>query len=741
MRIIVFLAAVMLAVSCGPETEVETILRRHVIHFTEPPQRIPSQCSVDAPLLGNGYTGVALSGTPDSFVFRFARNDFWRLKSSYNDSYPLVLGKAVLSVPELEGASYDVEQHLYDATTYARFGKGRKALACEVYVAAEDDVLVADLVNEGQEAIRGSIVLVLPGEEEIDPDTYIPDIREAGTTADGIQYISRAYEDSVEIPTKAAVAMRADGCTDENFTLEPGEKLTFTCAFSSNFKSDDCLAAVIEKAASCKGRLLSEIRDRHESWWSGYWSKSYVSIPDQTIEQHYYRSLYGMASCSRDKDFPPSIFGTWITKEQPWWLGDYHLNYNHMAPYYALYSANRIEQADPYYAPLLAIMDRGKHYSEQIAGIPEGIILPVGIGPLGIETTRQSAFVEQNHGHWISSGNMEAGGLFWGQKSNSAYAVANISMQFYRTWDEDFTRKVYPFVKGVAAFWEKYLIREGDRYIILNDAIHEGTIGTMNPIASLGLVRMVFTTACDMSELIGADQDKRAVWQDMRDRLADYPLQERNGKTVFRYTEKGVAWWGDNTLGIQHIYPAGQIGLASDHELVEVGLNTLMDMSRWRDFNGTNSFFPAAVRLGYQADSILMHLREYSLNVYPNGFQYNNPHGIENLSTVPNTINEMMCMGHQDIVRIFPVWPRSMDASFHDIRVEGAFLVSASMKDGQIGEVTLVSEKGRDLTLLNPWKGREVKIKGPGAEKSNVQGEFICMKTEAGGVYRFRPVE
>ena len=740
MRIIVFLAAVMLAVSCGHETEVETILRGHVIYFNEPSQRIPSQCSVDAPLLGNGYTGVALSGTPDSFVFRFARNDFWRLKSSYNDSYPLVLGKVVLSVPELEGASYDVEQHLYDATTYARFGKGRKALACEVYVAAEDDVMVADLVNEGQETIRGSIVLALPGEDEIDPDSYIPDIRETGTTPDGIQYISRAYADSVDIPTKAAVAMKVEGCPNGSFTLDPGKKLTFVCAFSSNFKSEDCLQAVKEAAAS-DNHGIAAIRKAHQAWWKEYWSKSYVSIPDQVIELQYYRSLYAMASCSRDKDFPPSIFGTWITREQPWWLGDYHLNYNHMAPYYALYSANRIEQADPYYAPLLAIMERGNYYSEQIAGIPEGIILPVGIGPLGIETTRQSAFVEQNFANWIKDGNMEAGGLFWGQKSNSAYAVANIAMQFYRTWDEDFVRKVYPFVKGVAAFWEKYLIREGDRYIILNDAIHEGTIGTMNPIASLGLVRMVFTTACDMSELIGADQDRRAVWQDMRDRLADYPLQERNGKTVFRYTEKGVAWWGDNTLGIQHIYPAGQIGMASDPKLVEVGLNTLLDMSRWSDFNGTNSFYPAAVRLGYQADSILTHLHEYSLHVYPNGFQYDNPHGIENLSTVPNTINEMMCMGHQDIVRIFPVWPRSMDASFHGIRVEGAFLVSSSMKDGQVGEVTIVSEKGRELKLLNPWKGREVKIKGPGAEKSNVQGEFICMKTEAGGVYRFRPVE
>ena len=33
------------------------------------------------------------------------------------------------------------------------------------------------------------------------------------------------------------------------------------------------------------------------------------------------------------------------------WEGDYHLNYNHMAPFYGLYSSNHIEQADPYHAP------------------------------------------------------------------------------------------------------------------------------------------------------------------------------------------------------------------------------------------------------------------------------------------------------------------------------------------------------------------------------------------------------
>ena len=740
MRILIVLAAVLLAVSCSHESEVETILCRQVVHFNEPPQHIPSQCSVDAPLLGNGYTGVALSGTPDNFVFRFARNDFWRLKSSYNDSYPLVLGKAVLSVPELEGASYDVEQHLYDATTFARFKKGQKALTCEVYVAAEDDVMVAEIINEGTEPISGSLLLALPGKEETDEEDFFGDVREDGTAGGGIRYISRAYNDSVDIPTKAAVAMKADGCTDGEFSLKPGDKMTFVCAFSSNFKSDDCLRTVIDKAASCKGRALSAIRSSHEEWWKNYWSKSYVSIPDPVVELHYYRSLYGMASCSRDKDFPPSIFGTWITKEQPWWLGDYHLNYNHMAPYYALYSANRIEQADPYYAPLLEMIPRGNYYSEQLAGIPDGIILPVGIGPLGIETTRQSEFVEKNCANWIKDGNMEAGGLFWGQKSNSAYAVANISMQFYRTWDEDFTRKVYPFVKGVTAFWEKYLTREGGRYVIYNDAIHEGTIGTMNPIASLGLVRMVFETACDMSELLGVDEDCRLVWKERNDHMSDYPLQERNGKTVFRYTEKGTDWWHDNTLGIQHIYPAGQIGLASEPELLEVALNTLEDMGRWKDFNGTNSFFPAAVRLGYDAETILLHLHQYSVETYGNGFKRDNPHGIENLSTVPNTINEMLCMGHQDIVRIFPVWPRTKDAMFRDIRVEGAFLVSSSLKDGQIGEVVLRSEKGRPLTLRNPWPSHKVEVKPSAGPSQTLEGEYLRIPTAPGTTYCFNPV-
>lgn len=723
--------------------EAEAIISKHTIRFTEPPKRIPARSSVDAPLLGNGFTGVALAGPPEKQTFYVARNDFWRLKSALDESYPLVLGKLELAIPALKGASYLVEQDIYGAISTATFTQEDFSVYYKAYLTATEDLLVVELGLNGQHPLEGTLSLALPSEQEIlnQPplERVFPNKIEQAITPEGIQYLSRAFIEEVDIPTKAAMALQVEGSKDGKFILQPGKPLHFICAFSSNFKSEDCVATAIREATDISFRRLRRTEKAHRQWWKEYWNRSYVSIPDSIVEQQYYVSLYGMGACSRDLDFPPSIFGTWITKERPFWNGDYHLNYNHMAPYYGLYSSNRIEQADPYYMPLLALIKRGNYYSQKVTDIPGGILLPVGAGPLGIETTRRSPFMDTYFQGWIESKNVEDEGFFMGQKSNSAYVVANMSMQFYRTWDEKYTQKVYPFVKGVATFWENYLTYEDGRYVIYNDAIHEGTIGTKNPILSLGMVRLVMQTAIDMSLLLGLDADKREQWAFIQQHLSAYPLQERNGKTVFRYTENGTDWWGDNTLGIQHIYPAGQIGLNSDKELLEVAHNTIDEMQRWIDFNGSNSFFPAAVRVGYNPDSILYHLNRYAKNTYPNGFQSNNPHGIENWSTVPNTINEMLCMGHQDLIRLFPVWPREKDARFHQIRVEGAFLVSSAIKEGEVEETTILSEKGRDLHLLNPWKGKEVTVSGKELKHQTLSGDTIHLQTQPGAIYKFTP--
>jgi len=715
------------------------IVSRHKPIFNAPPTRIPVPHSVDAPLLGNGFTGVAISGKPEKQIYYFARNDFWRLKSSYNQSFPAVLGKAEINIPELNGASYQVEQDLYTATTYSTFSKNEMVVHFKTFVSATEDLMVIEIDLIGNEELEGTTSLKLPGEKELinNPplDLIFPTVTENASTTDGVSFITRAFVEDVDIPTKASCALTLLGNSTNNFKLVEGIPIVIVAAFSSNFKSEDCAKTVISRLEKITTDDLKSIEQKHKEWWKDFWKKSYVVINDDIIERQYYLSNYNMACFSRDKQFPPSIFGTSITQERPHWNGDYHLNYNHFAPYYGLFSSNHIEQAIPCNIPLLAQQKRGEYYSMKIFGIEGGILLPVGAGPLGIETTRKNELMVRHRAHWFTQGNVEDEGLFFGQKSNSSYSIVNMAMHFYTTYDKEYTEKYYPFVKGVATFWENYLTYEDGRYVIYNDAIHEGTVGTMNPILSLGLVRLVMQTAIDMSKELGEDEIRMAKWQHILNNISGYSFQERNGLKVFRYSEKGTEWWNDNTLGIQHIYPGGQVGLDSDPELLNIAHNTIGVMQRWIDFNGSNSFFPAAVRVGYDPDTILANLHRYVENTYPNGFQLGNPHGIENFSTVPNTINEMLCMGHGGVLRIFPVWPKDKDASFNNLRTYGAFLVSSELKNGKVSYVKIVSEKGKVCKLINPWPGSEVKISSNMSESRRMNGILLEIETRPEEVF------
>ena len=720
------------------------IVSGHRIVFNQPPQKIPSSSSVDAPLMGNGYTGIAISGAPEKQVYYVARNDFWRLKSSFNQSFPAVLGKIEINIPELANSTYSIEQDLYNAKTYSQFSNNYTKVNFVSYVSAAEDIMIIEVQNKGQKIIKGEVNLAFPEETELidNPpfDLVFKDDRADGETEEGITWISRGFSDDVEIPTKAAIAVGVLDHLTNDFTIEPGGKIWIICAFSSNFKMNDCESAVVDKIKSITQNELSMIDKDHQRWWMDFWEMSWVDIPDKNIEKQYYLSNYTMASCSRDKDFPPSIFGTWITKERPAWNGDYHLNYNHMAPYYGLFSSNHIEQAAPHDAPILAMMERGMYYSKKVSGIDDGIILPVGIGPLGIETTRRNKLMEEHRANWIKEGNVEYGGLLYGQKSNSSYCVVNMASHFYYTYDLDDAKLVYPFVKSVANFWEEYLTFENGRYVIYNDAIHEGTVGTKNPILSLGLVPMVINAAIDMSTEIGIDAEKHKKWQHILDNMSGYTYQKKKGKKVFRYSEMGTDWWQNNTLGIQHIYPAGQIGLDSDPELLHVAHNTVDVMQRWLDNNGSNSFFPAAVRIGYNPEIILDQLDQYVDHTYPNGFQLGNPHGIENMSTVPNTVNEMFLQSHEGVLKLFPVWPKDKSAEFHQLRAHGAFLVSSKLNNGKISNVNIMSEQGRLCSVLNPWSEKQVRLNRARGKDEILVGKILEIYTSKEEILKLSPV-
>jgi len=105
----------------------------------------------------------------------------------------------------------------------------------------------------------------------------------------------------------------------------------------------------------------------------------------------------------------------------------------------------------------------------------------------------------------------------------------------------------------------------------------------------------------------------------------------------------------------------------------------------------------------------------------PNQLLQHGGGGLENRSGFL-AINEMLLRSHDGVMRLFPCWPREMDATFGTLRAVGAFLVSAELKNGLISSVSISSEHEtrtelpqRDLHRPDPGAGWPVATWGPAA--------------------------
>lgn len=716
--------------------------------FTAPPMPLPRYQQLDAPLLGNGDMAVAMSGGPEAQQFWLGKNDFWELRNVWCRSGPRPFGHLDVLIPQLQGATYHAEQNLLEAITVSSFKKDHTEVTMRSWVSGTENLLVVELSTKG-EPVEGEVQLWIPPAPRATPQS---DHRPKPGTApdwtgmpsapiseseDGIFWGVRSFLKDVEIPTAAACAFRLLGGEKQHFRLAPDHPVILMAAMQSLRQGKQFVSDARQQVALLDQNRLVALYADHLKWWRNFWDKSSVELGDAELEWRYHVSNYILASCSRDPDYPPGIAGPWVTTDQPMWTGAYTMNYNHEACFYGLYSANHIEQADPEDAPVLDFRKRGEYYAQAVLNC-RGVLYPVKFGPVGIETTR-----DEQHPNFATNPAdppwlRQKGGLFLGQRSNATFAAVNMAQRWYMTYDPAYAQKIYPFIRDVALFWEDYMKFEptppelikatenlpkelrqpaDGRYVIYKDGANEGGQDT-NPVISLGLVRNVLKLALDMSHELGVDEKERDKWNYILNHLSAISTAERDGKTVF------------HAMPFAYIYPAGGIGLGSDPKVLAIVRNMIKLADRWISFNGSSSFFPAAVRVGYNPDVILEKLHE--LEFHPNGIIHNEGHMLENCSVVPNTVDEMLLQSHEGILRLFPVWPRNRDAQFHTLRAYGAFLVSAAIRSGVVKDVVIVSEKGRPCVVQNPWPGSRIQLVVNGKSTQTLAGEKLGFNTSSG---------
>lgn len=691
------------------------------------PLHIPNEPSTDAPLMGNGDIGMCVGFERGVLRYYLTKNDFWRLQSKAEHlSGPRVCGYVDVKMKSLAGATFRAEQSLRNGLTECFLKQNDCKVKASSWVSATENMIAVTLA-----------ALEAPVEVELElnaPQNEVARIEkgESGATV----YLTRSFIKETDIPTMIAFALRTTAADCRKITLYPGRPVTLFIALESRFKKRNPLKHVLKEVRDIDFKAAERLWEAHNAWWKSYWNKSSFTMSDEVLLKAYYQGLYTMAACSRDQKFPPALFG-WVTTDKPTWNGDYHLNYNFYAPFYGLYSANRIEQATGQETPLLDFMPRGRWYAEQVTQT-RGILYPVGIGPLGVEVTRDFPVLKDNG--YTEEGDVEAGGLFYKQRSHALFGTVNMAQHWRHTYDLSYGKRIYPYVLAIADFWEDFLKFEDGQYQIYGDAENEKSGFSKNSGMSIALLKNALELAIDLSKELKRDEHRQAKWQDIITHLRKLPTYERKGKRFLRGAEEDEH--GRQVFGVSFsmIYPANGVTPDSDSVLLATGWNTVDAIQQWQHHNATSSFYPAAVRVGYAPEKIMEELRRYAVHTYPNGFQLDNPHGIENSCTVANTLNEMACMSVGNKIRLFAVWPKAIDAGFEKIRTWGAFLVSASLRGGTVCDVSLFSEKGRFCTVVNPWKGQSVLLVRNGKPDKQLQGEELTFSTSVNETIVLKPL-
>ncbi len=522
-----------------------------------------------------------------------------------------------------------------------------------------------------------------------------------------------------------------------HFSLLPHSQATVLVSVATDRGGPDYLAQARQMVQQDPASL-DKLDAEHDKWWADFWSKSYIKIPDQKVQNSWYASLYLLACCSRPDAAPPGLWGNFVTAPNMQWQGDYTLDYNYEAPFWAALATNHLELAENYEQPLLGNMPRAAHN-----------------GPNHFHHPGLAYYT-----HLIAMPGWDADNTdFMNQKGCTLFALVDCVMRWRYTHDLEYAKKIYPLLKGAAEFWDNDLVLKDGLYYDADDAAAEGSAGNANTSTTLAFIRLVYPALLEISQLLNVDGDQRDKWSDILAKLPPFPIvpaesidhvgprgdstlaalvgPEAEGKSVIRNAETGYAFpnpmykvyhdyhersSSPGMSSAQVIFPGWAIGLESGDDEREAALNTITYAAQWYDYNNDCSFYPGAACVGYDPKEILQNMDGLiDHHMAPNFMFITGGGGVEDFAVVPATISAMFIQSYQQNIHIFPNWPMDQDASFGNLNACGGFLISGELAHGQVSYVKIQSNAGQECRLVNPWPDARVRIssdKGPGTVTS-----------------------
>lgn len=578
----------------------------------------------------------------------------------------------------------------------------------------------------------------------------------------------------------------SDRASSFKLDVAPSQKYKVLLSVVTSNDAEDPTSAAITLLDSVQQEGVKSVKRRHQEWWHNFWSRSFIHLDDNYLENVYYIRRYLMASSSRGLYPSPFNGGLWTTNyDHRQWVLPHH--WNTQESYWGLAIQNDCDLLKPYIETYFNMMPQAQELAKA-KGADDGL------------------FVTEAHDFM---GNMVSAN--WGNMTTNytpASQISKIMWEYYSyTKDKEYLRdRIYPFMKGSAQLYLSLLQwdEQKQEYFIFpaQPYEHAQASNLKNTISDRYMIESLFKNCIVAACELGVDDDKIEQWQGVIDHLWQPPVLDVPGKgLVFgqAFTQDGDVYPSvENYPNFQGyhfdahttaVYPAGVLGIDQmGSRNYDIAKNVALAHPSYR-----NAITPGAIvsaRLGL-ADKVLERLQcsvnymqqfnqglFYNLDhwfcfsrytgkvedeelycardyIYDSRLTYNSSRGgqsglrtkpfvqcgMETTGIFATAVNEMLLQSHEGKIRLFPATPEGFEAAF-TLRAEGAFMVSSSIDTlGFVETVEIYSEVGTPCRVVNPWSNNMVVITTSRGKSSVIKEDengLLSFKTKKGESYTLK---
>jgi len=435
----------------------------------------------------------------------------------------------------------------------------------------------------------------------------------------------------------------------------------------------------------------------HRDWWHAYYPRSVVMLPDKGLESLYWQTIYRFGCTTRTGRGFVDTPGIWFQgKSWPYFTTDWNIQSAH----WPVYTANRLDQGQ-------ALVDRLHERREELIHA----VRPV-------EWQQDSAYLPIAVA-WDMRGTREDDMRYYDLVGNLPWALNNGWSQYRYSMDDTLLReKIYPLLRRAINLYLHLVREEGDGTLRLPPTYSPelGVFADCN--FDLALFKWGCHTLLKACRRLNLDDPLIPRWKAVVEHLPDFPA-DPFGFMLGR--DQSSSANHQHFSNLLMIYPLHLVNI--EQEGTAQVLRRSFDRARSTAGPGQRQAMvqahagPIGTAIGL-GDEALDSLKRLQGDLYPNGLWYESP-CIESSLAAANIIQDMLLQSWSDPakdepgpIRVFPAVPSAwQDIEFHDLRAEGAFLVSAKRSGGRTGWVRIRSLAGEPCRV-RPGLAGEIRTKG-----------------------------